>query len=70
MGKKFWLSTHPKKFGNHVTVRPPARPPARPIVRPSAPQIYQCETTQSTGVATQMQLEFILAGNRISTGVL
>ena len=66
LGKKFWLSTHPKKFGNHVTVSPPDRL----TDRPSAPQVYQCKTTQSTGMATQMQLEFILAGNRIATGVL
>ena len=26
--KKSWYSIHPKKFGSHVTVRPPARPPA------------------------------------------
>ena len=33
-----WVSksTHPRKFGNHVTVH---RPPA---ARPSAPQAYQC----------------------------
>ena len=30
-------------------------------VRPSAPQAYQCKITQSTGMATQMQLEVILA---------
>ena len=28
-----------------------------PYVRPSAPQAYQCKITQSTGMATQMQLE-------------
>ena len=59
LGKK---STHPRKFGNHVTVRPPARP--------SAPQAYQCEITQETAMASQMQLEVISAGNRIATGVL
>ena len=37
--------------------------------RPSAPQAYQCEITQSTGMATQMQLEVMLAGNRIATRV-
>ena len=31
--------THPRKFGNHVTVH---RPPARPPARPSAPQENQC----------------------------
>ena len=25
-GKKMWQSTHPRKFGNHVTVRPTVRP--------------------------------------------
>ena len=44
-----------------------ARLPAR---RPSAPQAYQYEITQSTGMATQMQLEVILAGNRIASHVL
>ena len=37
-----WVSksTHPRKFGYHVTVhRPPARPSA---AHPSAPQAYQC----------------------------
>ena len=37
--------------------------------RPSAPQVYQCKITQSTGMATQMQLEVILTGNRIATRV-
>ena len=64
MGKK---SSHPRKFGNHVTVH---RPTSRPSDRPSAPQVYQCKITQSTGMATQMQLEAILAGNRIATRVL
>ena len=51
-----------RKFGNHVTVRPPDCP--------SVPQAYQCNITQSTGTATQMQLEVVLAGNRITNGVL
>ena len=38
--------------------------------RPYAPQRYQCKIFQSTGMATQMQLEVILAGNRIATRVL
>ena len=62
-----WVSksTHHRKFGNHVTVH------RRPTTdRPSAPQAYQCKITQSTGMATQMQLEIILAGNRIATRVL
>ena len=46
MSKEIWLSMHPRKFGNHVTVR-----------APSAPRAYQCEITQSTGIATQMQHE-------------
>ena len=44
MSKKIWLSKHPRKFGNNVTVSVP-----------SAPQAYQCEINQSTGIATQMQ---------------
>ena len=63
VGKKMKQSTHARKFGNHVTVHQPSD-------RPSAPQAYQCKITQSTGMATQMQLEVILAGNRIATGVL
>ena len=66
MGKKMKLSTHPRKFGNHVTVCSPARP----TVRPPAPQTNQCKITQSTGIATEMQLEAVSAGNRIATGVL
>ena len=68
-----WLSqsTHPRKFGNHVTVHRPPTADRRPLTdRPSAPQAYQCKITQSTGVATQTQLEIILAGNRIATRVL
>ena len=42
----------------------------RPRDRPTAPQAYQCKITQPTGMATQMQLEVILAGNRIATRVL
>ena len=57
--------THPRKFGNHVTVH------WQPTTdRPSAPQACQCKITQSTGMATQMQLKVIWAGNRIATGVL
>ena len=40
---------HPRNFGSHVTVRPPALL----TDRPSAPQAYQCKITQSTGIATQ-----------------
>ena len=47
--------------------RPTDRPPERPSIHGQA---YQCKVTQSTGMATQMQLEVILAGNRIATGVL
>ena len=68
-----WVSqsTHPRKFGNHVTVHRPPTADRRPLTdRPSAPQAYQCKITQSTGVATQTQLEIILAGNRIATRVL
>ena len=28
MGKKIWLSMHPRNFGSHMTVRPSVRPPA------------------------------------------
>ena len=53
MGKKMWLTTHPRKFGNYVTVhRPTDRPTDRPPDRPSARQAYQCKIIQSTG-ATQ-----------------
>ena len=41
-----------------------------PTDRPSTPQAYQCKITQSTGVATQMKLEIILAGNGLATRVL
>ena len=46
------------------------RPYVRPTDRLSAPQAYQCKITKSTGMATQMQLEVILARNHIATGVL
>ena len=38
--------------------------------RPSAPQVYQCKITQSTGVAIQMQLEVISTANRVATRVV
>ena len=62
-----WVSksTHPRKSGNHVTVH---RPPTTD--RPSAPHVYQCKITQSTGMATQLQLEIISVGNRIATRIL
>ena len=63
MDKKMKQYTHPRKFGSHVTVH-------RPPDHPSAPQAYQCKITLSTGMATQMQLEVILAGNPVATGVL
>ena len=62
MGKKIWQSTHPRNFGNHVNVRP--------TNRLSEPEAYQCKITQPTGMATQMQLEVILPGNRIAARVL
>ena len=42
----------------------------RPTVRPSAPQVYRCKIAQLTSIATKMQLEVILAGNRIASLVL
>ena len=49
-----------------MTIHPPT---AQATDRLSAPQAYQCKITQLTGMATQMQLEVILAGNRIATRV-
>ena len=46
------------------------RPYVWPTDRLSAPQAYQCKITKSTVMATQMQLEVILARNRTATGVL
>ena len=46
------------------------RPYVWPTDRLSTLQAYQCKITKSTDMATQMQLEVILAGNRIATGVL
>ena len=45
-----------EKICNHVTVQ---RPPPRPTDRPFAAQAYQCKITQSTGIATQMQLKVL-----------
>ena len=41
-----------------------------PPDRPSALEAYQCKKAQSSGMATQMQLEVILTGSRIATRVL
>ena len=47
MGKKIWLSVHPINFGSRVTVLPP-----------SLASVYTTgKITQSTGVATRMELE-------------
>ena len=74
MGKKMKWSTHPRKFGNHVTVhRLTARPPERPSVRTTgipmftlthsrffgSPQIaHQC-CDQLTAVKTRHPLSSI-----------
>ena len=42
--KKMGFSTHPRNFGNHVTVS-----------RLSAPQVYQCKITKSSCMATQLR---------------
>ena len=34
--------------------------------RPSAPKAYQCEITQSTGMATQMRLKVYLEGKHMT----
>ena len=52
MGKKIW----------YLCIREilvVTRPYVRPNARPSAPQAHQCEITQSTGMATQMQLKVL-----------
>ena len=41
-------------------------PPEQPTARPSAPQVRQYKITQSIGMATQMQLNVYLEGNRMS----
>ena len=47
MAKKIWLSVYLRNFGSHVTVRPPSRA-----------SVYTTgKITQSTGVATRMELE-------------
>ena len=56
-------STHPRKFGNHVTLHQ-----SPPTVRPHHRYTF-CKISQSTGMATPWQLEVILAGNRIATWV-
>ena len=39
-------------------------PQVRPLTRPSVQQVYQCKMTQSTGIATQMELEVFGAKSR------
>ena len=68
MGKKW--SNLPIWENLEITWPYTACPPARPRDRSFAPQAYQCKITQSTGMATEMQLEAILAGNRIAISVL
>ena len=41
-------------------------PPEQLTARPSAPQARQYKITQSIGMATQMQLNVYLEGNRMS----
>ena len=52
-GGRYRDRRNPRKIVNHVTVH-------RPSDRPSAPQTYQCKITQSTGMATKMELEVLL----------
>ena len=54
---------HPRNFGIHLTVRPPARPTDRPSA--SQAYTYQCKITQSTGMASYMQLK-VLFGKEIA----
>ena len=60
MGNKVKQSTHPKP--SEKIWQSSDRTPARPQDRPFAQQANQCKITQSAGMATQMQLEVILAG--------
>ena len=53
---------HPRNFDSHLTGRPPDRP--------SAPLAHQYKITQSSGMATQMQLEVLVQGNRMAAGLL
>ena len=46
---------HPSTLGSHVTVCPPDRPTTRPYTL----QAHQYKITQSTGMATQMQLKVL-----------
>ena len=58
MGKKIWLSVHPRNFGSHVTVRPPSLASVR---------VYTTgKITQSTGVTTRMDSR-VLARNCAAT---
>ena len=78
MPEKMWQSTYPRNFGNLVTVRSPVRPQQRYTnVKKNSKMNYfiytshhQSKITQSTRMVTQMQLEVILAKNRIATRVL
>ena len=53
---------HPRNFDSHLTGRPPDRP--------SAPLAHQYKIIQSSGMATQMQLEVLVQGNRMAAGLL
>ena len=52
-----WFSMDPRRFGSHVTTSPPALASVRTTA-------YQCKMTQSTGMATQMELEVFGAKSR------
>ena len=56
MTKKMWKTTYPRKFGDHVTVRPPDSPYPR--------QAYQCKISQTTGMVS---IRFFLFSLKTST---
>ena len=51
MGKKIWLSMHPRSYGSYKLQ---VMAVTCPSDHQSAPQAYQCKITQSTDMATQM----------------
>ena len=63
IAKEMWQSTHPRKFGNHVTVH---RASEQASYRPAAPQVYQCKRIQTIGMASQMHIRYYLEGNNMA----
>ena len=65
MSKKIRLPMHPRNFGSHMTIGPPARPPIRPQHRHANVKKLKQQVWQP-----KCNSRFYLAGKRMAAGLL